>query len=304
MKAKTSHRVLMTITIICSAIFCVALFIIASHNFHAPSTEVAEPPAPAVPGETKPYNFDYSWTDISPYIAHALGGILGSNYSNSYEGFLLNYELGQRIFEADFNLTEDGDVVLLHTDEEWKHRLTSNGQPLTTDNFLSALYDTQFHTLNYQTLIDLMISHPDVYLITDSKYLDEARITQEFSQIVTYATAKDPSVLDRFIVQIYTPEMLDSVMKIYPWRSVIYTLYQDPNWTPESVVAFAQASGVKLITIHWSLITPEIATLWHEAGLTIASFTLNDLAGVKHLRHDYGVKLFYTDYLLPYTLAE
>lgn len=302
MKEK-SHPILIIIIIILGIAFCSALFAVISQNLRAPSTEVSEPTTPAIPGESKPYNFDYSWTDSSPYIAHALGGIFGSNYSNSYEGFLLNYELGQRLFEADFNLTEDGDVVLLHTEEEWKNRLTSNNRPLTTENFLSALYDNKFHTMDYRTLIDLMISHPDVYLITDSKYLDQANITKEFTQIVAYAKEKDPSVLNRFVIQIYYPEMLNYIMEVYPWKSVIYTLYQNPDWTPESVANFAKESGVKVITIHYSLITPEIAKLWNDADLTVAAFTVNDLSAVNQLRQDYNVKLFYTDYLLPYTFS-
>ena len=63
--------------------------------------------------------------------------------------------------------------------------------------------------MDYRTLIDLMISHPDVYLITGSKYLDQANITKEFTQIVAYAKEKDPSVLNRFVIQIYYPEMLE-----------------------------------------------------------------------------------------------
>lgn len=306
MKDKTSHPILITIIIILSVSFCAALFTIVSQNFRTPIAETpTEPNPPAIPGDTKPYNFDYSWMDTSPYISHALGGIYGSTYSNSYEGFLLNYELGQRLFEADFNLTDDGNLVLLHTTEEWQNRLSlSSNQPLTTDNFFSYLYDGKYHTLDYKTLIDLMISHPDIHLITDSKYLDEARITQEFSQIVTYAQEKDPSVLDRFIVQIYYPEMLDYVMAIYPWKSIIYTLYQNPDWTPENVIAFAEESGVKLITIHWPLLTSEIAKLWNDAGLSIAVFTLNDLNIVHRLRDDCNIKLVYTDYLLPYTISD
>lgn len=301
MKETTSHPILITVIIVLSLAFCATLFTIVFQNFT--SFDAEDSPnisTPAIPGDTKPYTFDYSWTDTSPYIAHALGGILDSVYTNSYEAFLLNYSLGQRLFEADFNFTEDGELVLLHGNGEWvNHIAFSQDIPMTANVFLSALYDRKFHTLSYKTLIDLMISHPDIYLITDSKYLDQARITQEFTQIVTYAQSQDPSVLDRLVIQIYYPEMLDYVMEIYPWKSVIYTLYQNPNWTPENVLTFAQESGIKVITIQWSLITPEIAQLWNNADITIATFTLNDLDVVNRVKKDYDVKLVYTDYLIP-----
>lgn len=260
-------------------------------------------PSPAIPGDTKPYNFDYSWLENGPYIAHALGGFQGSIYSNSYEAFLFNYEAGQRIFEADFSLTDDGDVVLLHTEYEWENRIRPSDKfAFTTQNFLSFLYDGKYHTMDYHTLIDLMIEYPDIYVITDSKYLDQPSVEQEFSQIIEYAkNSSSPSVLDRLIIQIYLPEMLDWVMELYPWRSVIYTLYQNPDWTIENVRDFAIASGIKVITTHYSWIDAQTANTWHDAGLTIAAYTIDTLDKIQELRTEYNVKLFYTNTLLPYT---
>ncbi len=256
-----------------------------------------------IPGNTKPYNFDYSWLEKGPYIAHALGGIQGSTYSNSYEAFQFNYDAGQRLFEADFSLTDDGDVVLLHTAYEWENHIRPSDKfAFTTQNFLSFLYDGKYHTMDYRMLIDLMIEHPDVYVITDSKYTDQPNVEQEFSQIITYAqNSSDPSVLNRLIIQIYSPEMLDWVMALYPWHSVIYTLYQDPNWTVENVRDFAIASGVKVITTHYSWVDAANAKVWHDADLTIATYTVDTLDKVQELRTNYDVKLFYTNTLLPYT---
>jgi len=51
--------------------------------------------------------YDYSWVSgACPYIAHACGGIDGATYTNSREAFIHNYELGHRIFEIDFNLSQ------------------------------------------------------------------------------------------------------------------------------------------------------------------------------------------------------
>ena len=56
-----------------------------------------------------------------PYmISHAMGGIDGTNYSNSLEAFQENYAEGHRIFEVDFEYTSDGRMVLCHS---WKHNL-------------------------------------------------------------------------------------------------------------------------------------------------------------------------------------
>lgn len=300
---KKSTLAISIITLAAVAVICVAsLFIFLSNNNLPREALAPEEARNEVPGATKPYNFDYSWIEKGPYIAHAMGGIQGSNYSNSYEAFLANYEFGQRLFEADFSLTENGDVVLMHTDQEWKTRLqSSNNLAFTTENFLSSLYDGKYHTMDYRQLIDLMIKYPDIYLITDSKYTDQPNVNKEFTQIIEYAKSKDSSVLDRFVIQIYHPEMLDWVMELYPWRSVVYTLYKNPDWTAENVKEFALESGVKVITTSHDWIDDNIATTWHDAGLTIAAFTVNDLNKVQNLIDSYDVKLIYTDYLLPYT---
>ena len=87
-------------------------------------------------------------------------------------------------------------------------------------------------------------------------------------------------------------------MELYSWKSVIYTLYQNPDWTPDNVREFALKSGVKLITIPSSTLTPEIATLWRQNGIKIAVHTINSLDQVTELRAA-GSNLFYTDFLLP-----
>lgn len=299
---KKSALITITITtLILIGVFATSLFLFL-RNSQIPRDSLNTEEVVSIPGDAKPYNFDYSWIEKGPYIAHAMGGIDGSNYSNSYEAFRSNYEAGQRLFEADFSLTDDGDVVLMHTDYEWENRLRSSKDlDFTTKNFLSSLYDGKFHTMDYRKMIDLMIEHPDIYLITDSKYTDRPNVEKEFTQIIEYAQSKDPSVLNRFVIQIYLPEMLDWVMALHPWRSVIYTLYQDPNWTTENVRDFALESGVKVITTGCDWIDDNIAQTWHDAGLTIAAFTTNDLNKVQSLVTTYDVKLFYTDYLLPYT---
>lgn len=261
------------------------------------------------PRSEPPYTFDYSWASNHPYIAHAFGGILGDSYTNSYEAFLLNYRLGHRVFEVDFSLTEDGYTVATHDADHWRKSTTIpldaeiktypiESKDFTYDNFMSSLSQGKYHTVDLSLLFQLLQEYPDIYIVTDTKYVDQEDVEQQFSAFVTTASATDLSLLDRFIVQIYKPEMLDWIMKIYPWKSVIYTLYQDPDWTPENVLAFSKASGVKLITMWDTYLTADIANLWKPAGLKIATHTLNNLARAEASRAR-GADVIYTDFLLP-----
>lgn len=224
--------------------------------------------------------FDYSWVDLEPYIAHAFGGILGDTYTNSYEAFLLNYQLGHRIFEVDFFIADDGRTIIAHDNEHWQ---ANTGK---------------YHTLDLDLLFKILQEYPDIYIVTDTKFSDEESVRKQFTAFVETAKTIDITLLDRFIPQIYIPEMFDWVMDIYPWKSVIYTLYANPNWTPENVLDFAEKSGVRYITLFYTAASDEALELWESAGLLIGVHTINDLETTEEALSR-GVQNIYTDYLLP-----
>lgn len=112
---KTSHKkpiiIFSIVTILIVATFIGGFIFFRQQQNHSQDTTSD---SNVTPGTEPPYNFDYSWLENHPYIAHAFGGILGHTYTNSYEAFLLNYQLGHRIFEVDFSLTEDDYTVAAH----------------------------------------------------------------------------------------------------------------------------------------------------------------------------------------------
>lgn len=281
--------------IILAALALIATALALILRFAVPSLHQAETTADLdIPGNAPPYHFDYSWSEKSPYIAHALGGILGESYTNSYEAFLLNYQLGQRLFEVDLIPADDGHVVAAHDP------LPTDGHdgPVTVNSFLSALTNDKYHRLSFADLVRILTRYPDVYIITDTKYTEPAQVLAQFNDMVQTARDIDSTVLDRFVIQIYNQAMLSTVMQTYPWKSVIYTLYNDPSWTPENVQTFAASSGVKYITMWGSWVTPEIAQLWTNNGIKIAAHTINNLTVADQLR-SLGVSNIYTDFLLP-----
>lgn len=199
----------------------------------------------------------------------------------------------------DFYYTDDDILGAVHDDSLWRIKTgASSDTEFSHSNFRSTLIEQKYHALDYRQVIDLMAQYPDIYILTDTKYTDQATVTRQFSDFVAYAKTVDESVLNRFIVQIYHQAMLDWVMAVYPWKSVLYTLYADPTWTPENVVTFAETSGVKLITMwgHW--VTDDLTELWLPKGINIAAHTINDYGTAQRLLEK-GVSAIYTDFLLP-----
>lgn len=268
---------------------------------------------PVEPAASTYDGFDYSWVDLEPYVAHAFGGILGDSYTNSYEAFLLNYQLGHRIFEVDFSITDDGKTVAAHDSEHWRANAvvqnSTNAKPssassadFTYANFMSSLWQGKYHSVDLDLLFKILQEYPDIYIVTDTKFSDEENVRKQFTAFVEAAKAIDIALLDHFIPQIYIPEMFDWIMDIHPWKSVIYTLYISPSWTPENVITFAKESGVKFITL-WNswlnekLTAEEIAS-WESAGLIIATHTVNDFETAEEA-FARGATNVYTDCLLP-----
>lgn len=241
--------------------------------------------------------YDYSWMDsVPPYIAHACGGIDDRTYTNSREAFLHNYELGQRVFEIDFNLTEDGKLVASHTEWDWR-QMTKTDLPYTSENFDQLALHGEYETLDCAEVIDLLIAHPDAYLITDTKDQTQDKVMLGFAQLVHCAKQRQPEVLERIIPQIYNEDMLTWISSIYPFRSVIFTLYAT-SATPHSVLDFCLNSGVRFITISSALINEDLVSLWDTLGIHIGAHTVNDKEEIARL-FDLGVDMIYTDFVTP-----
>lgn len=249
--------------------------------------------------KTQAYDFDYSWVEtVPPLVAHAFGGIDGYTYTNSREAFLHNYELGQRVFEVDLDLTRpENTVVASHDEGSWRiYTGADETMEYNYENFMSTPVEGKYTALDYRGVIDLMAEYPDVYFITDSKYQDRATVFLEFSQLVRYAEETDPTVLERLVPQIYHEDMLQWVMDVYPFKSIVYTLYASAR-TPEQIYDFCESTGVRMVT-HRDELSRETIDMWSELGIIISVHTINDTARAEELMAQ-GVDLLYTDTLLP-----
>ncbi|MBQ8617744.1 MAG: hypothetical protein IJ418_09590 [Clostridia bacterium] len=243
------------------------------------------------------YKFDYSWAEDRHLIAHAFGGVNGAVYTNSLEAFEANYALGHRVFEVDFDLTQpEQTLVATHDDEQWNKRTVNDPSvPFTYENFMNSKMDGQYTVLDYEDIINLMIQYPDIYIVTDTKYVDSPSIYLQFAQLIRCALFKDDTVLSRIIPQIYHTDMLGQIMQMYPFESVILTLYATVM-TPQEVADFCRETGVGFVTAPMYGINQETLDLWNEQGLIVASHTSNDREETQEL-FSMGLDMMYTDFL-------
>lgn len=237
-------------------------------------------------------SFHYDWTQYT-YVAHALGGIEGNAYTNSLEAFTENYRAGQRVFEADLRLTGDGELVVVHDLPENK-----NGEPMTQEEFEEYKIQGKYTSLTFKDLAELMKEHPDMYLVTDTKETEKSQVIKQFTYIAEAGNQTDPEILQRIIPQIYNMEMLDTVMSVYNWNSMIYALYELEDFSESEVIDFAYQRGIGVITVEADKAQNLFFQELYDRDIKVYMHTYNTPEEETEMRQK-GVWGLYTDFLLP-----
>jgi len=244
--------------------------------------------------------------DFTDYkvISHAMGGINDHAYTNSYEAFIANYEKGNRVFEVDLLLTEDGKLVARH---EWTQHMTELLQQedelpkdrqavrLSYEEFKQSKILGGYDPLSWTDIMDLMERYPDIYIVTDTKEQEAEDMKHELAMLVNSAKARNPQLLERVVPQIYNQPMLQMVKEIYNFPSLIYTLYATKD-TDEEVIDFVSKNAIEAVTIPEQRVTRTFLSKLKKAGAATYVNTINETYDVSKLKR-MGVNGFYSDFL-------
>ncbi len=253
-------------------------------------------------------NRQETWFENYKVISHALGGIDGKDYTNSFEALEYSYEKGQRVLEADFLFTSDDVLVLRHY---WKDDLgqeNSDGSAPTLEEFKNTPIYSAYTPVMAEELVRYMSSHKDLYLVTDVKHkLKSTTFEDAIKEFVKIAGKTDPSILERVIVQIYCEEDYAKMEKIYPFESYIFTLYKLPKEYKDQygkIAEFCKKAGISVVTM---------PAKWIKDKSDIEELTENDIKVYVHTVNEqeeavkmlgYGVNGIYSDYLYESDLAD
>lgn len=256
---------------------------------------------PIAVDEDKVFKHEYGWIQENYLIAHALGGVNKSTYTNSLEAFKENYRNGHRTFEVDLVFTSDDVLVGRHYWENETYDSMGHDVPIHMKNLLPQSYDelmqypSEYTLLTFEDICQLMNEYQDIYMVTDTKEKEAKAVEKTFDYIVKMAQKIDSSVLDRLIIQVYDQAMYKRVMEIYPFKSVIYTLYNSPD-TNEEVLKFVKNTGIKVITMPVDRATQDFVQQLNKLGCYVYIHTVNDISTTKEYieRGVYGV---YTDFI-------
>ena len=222
-------------------------------------------------------------------IAHAMGGIEKTTYTNSLEAFQLTYANGCRYLEADLWVTADAQLVLFHDGLE--------GQFKIREGFTAAEYSGirifgKFTPIGMDSLTRLFVEKPDWYLVTDVK-------NDQRQALTLLCAALHPNGVDcreRVIPQIYnTGDDLEIVKKI-GFRRVIFALYRMGSIRDDDIVQFARKNPeIVAITMPKGRWNKKLVARLSELGVKTYLHTINGAAETAALLKR-GVWGVYTDY--------
>lgn len=242
-------------------------------------------------------------------IAHAGGVIDEIEYSNCEEAILSNYEKGHKIFEIDLCLTSDDKIVGKH---DWEEHIIQEGfykgYIPTEEKFLSTPLYGKYTPLSFVRLCEIMDEYPDMWIVTDSKETGTEENIKFFTIMVETAESLGlEKVLDRIIVQLYNQNMQDTIRKIYPFKSWIFTLYQTEFKRDEGefleYVRYCYANNISAITMQEARVTPNLVEIGERYNVKIYVYTVNDLDKAYHLFQN-GISGIYTDRIVPNQLNQ
>ena len=166
-----------------------------------------------------------AWYTKYHFIAHAGGAVDGKLYTNSLEAMEHSYVQGNRVFDIDIELTEDGKLVLRHswndnleTSETAIHdskryvdmngcqQYTYMGETMNYEEFMSTPIFYRYKPMDCINMLKFMDSHKDLYVTIDMK----ADVITGYRLLVELAKSLEiEEVLKRIIVNIYDYEIVN-----------------------------------------------------------------------------------------------
>lgn len=228
------------------------------------------------------------------FVAHAGGSPYGLRqlepYSNSREAFEVSYLNGFRVFEFDFLVLADGSVVVAHDYHEEEYGLTISFHDATRADVEGRLWRGQYRVMFAEDLVALMVEHPDVWVILDSKW-GHVEVAKALVDL-----APDTSVLDRMVPHLASDEHAAAIPDIYPFPEQMVAGYRWRGSDQEFLFRM-ERYGVDNIMLWWDTRwTEDLQALMEEAGYHVWVHSPADAAVIEDFRAR-GVGVYSNGYI-------
>lgn len=144
---------------------------------------------------------DRFFSEIS-IITHAGGGLQGLSYLNSKDAFSYYYENGNRVFEYDIDLSEDGKYICTHVDRS-----------ISESDHMNSKIDHRFSPISMDDCLCLISKYKDIKVVFDCKFCD----LQPFAEYVK-SSLQEQEDLSRVVIQVFSKENIDQIRRVWNFK--------------------------------------------------------------------------------------
>lgn len=255
------------------------------------------------------------------YMAHALGGVENTKYTNSKEAFENSYKKGFRFFEVDLTITPDGEIIAFHS--MWTHK-----QQAKVCNNIGIKYIGKENIPSYKKFMALKLktkatgrnlTQVDIYQIIDwmktykdIKFLFHTHEDNLQKYIYSYKKIAeianyDNTILDRILVGTWkhAESEIKEIKNLGYFKNIEYDLkkkaYRSDNLTDiNDIIKYLKENDIKIVSFSINAIkeAPNELLELKKNDFFVFSFNTNDVKEAqKYLKM--GVNMIGTDFIEP-----
>lgn len=225
---------------------------------------------------------DSEWYSAERLIAHAAGGHVGLEYTNSQDALVKSLDSGFRVIEIDVAVSADGELICTHEHYE---------DVPSSQVFFAEKQDGRFKRMSIGTCLQEL--GEDCVLIIDVK--DKKQLPQVAGLLSEHV--RTHGITNEIVFQIFKEEDLEKVGE-FP---ILYNLTYTEDY--QRATGFCLSNGIHAVSIHKSRLYKDEAwgVLIHH-NVKIFAHTVNSLQEYHALR-GMGVSGIFTDFLTPQDIS-
>ena len=224
---------------------------------------------------------NHSWCHKENMIAHACGGNIRLNYTNSKEALEQALCDGFRVVEVDVRLTQDGELVCTHD--------FPIGTMMTREQFLATKVDKRYSPMDIRECFLIGGDEKVTYIIDTKSRADLPNVVNKLESLCDEQGLSK----DQLVIQIAYEDELVYTKNF----SVLYNLTFTEDY--ERVAAFCLLHNIRAVSISGLNIRKDLG--WKvllQHNIKIFVHTINSLIEYEELR-GLGITGVFTDYLIP-----
>ena len=228
--------------------------------------------------------------DTIPIILHAGGSVEGHDYYNTDTNIEEFYNNSTRLFEFDFMLSSDQEIILVHKFEEPFYPDWNNQTRVDKSTFDAFLILDQYQTLNLDELLLILLDYEDLNIVIDTKETDYINL---YTKLIQEVMLFDESLLERMIPQLYSIAMYDQIEALYTFQEYHYTTYKYEDSLTDIVSFINSTSSINIVTFPKENLF-HLLYLKNNVDNPLATHTINSTFIAKlYLYH--GAEYIFTD---------